>query len=282
MSTLLEPFQYEFFVRALIVATVSGALCGLIGVYVVLRGMSYIGHGLSHAIFGGAVASYIVGINVFVGAAAWGLVAALFINRVARRRTIGADAAIGAITSASFAIGIILISVRQSFIVNFEALLWGNVLGVTPADVVVVVLVAAASATFVFFGFRALLFSTFDPEVADVSGVRTGRVDLMLAVMLTATIAATMNVLGVTMIAAMLVIPPVIGRLLTDSFGRMLWVSVAVGTLCGFAGVYGSYYLDWSSGGTVVLAAGVLFVVAFAWSGLRGRELPLGMQLDAR
>lgn len=279
MSTLLEPFGYEFFVRAMIVATVSGALCGLIGVYVVLRGMSYIGHGLSHAIFGGAVASYILGINVFLGAGAWGLAAALFINRVARRRSIGADAAIGTITSASFAIGIILISVQGTF-VDFEALLWGDVLGVAPVDVLVVLLVGVAAAASVFFGYRSLLFSTFDPEVAEVSGVRTGRVDLMLAVMLTATIAATMNVIGVTMIAAMLVIPPVIGRLLTDSFGRMLWISVGVSTVCGFVGVYGSYYLDWSSGGTVVLAAAALFVLAFVWSGLRGRNLPAVVPLD--
>jgi ABC-type Mn2+/Zn2+ transport system permease subunit len=274
MSTLLEPFQYEFFQRALIVATISGALCGLIGMYVVLRGMSYIGHGLSHAIFGGAVASYVLSVNVFLGAGVWGLVAALFINKVARRRTIGADAAIGVITSASFAIGIIIISVQRTFVVNFEALLWGNVLGVAPADVVVVVLVALASAGFVFLFYRQLLFSTFDPEVAEVSGVHTGRVDVLLAVALTATIAATMNVLGVTMIAAMLVIPPVVGRLLTDSFGKMLWISVGVGTTCGFVGVYGSYYLDWSSGGTVVLAAGALFLGAFAWSGARGRRPP--------
>ncbi|MDH4113609.1 MAG: metal ABC transporter permease, partial [Actinomycetota bacterium] len=188
---------------------------------------------------------------------------------------------IGAITSASFAIGIILISVQRTFVVNFEALLWGNVLGVAPADVIVVVLVGAAAAAFVFFGYRSLLFSTFDPEVADVSGVRTGRIDLMLAVMLTATIAATMNVLGVTMIAAMLVIPPVIGRLLTDSFGRMLLISVGVGTLCGFVGVYGSYYLDWSSGGTVVLAAGAVLLGAYAWSGWRGRDVAAGVSLDA-
>jgi manganese/iron transport system permease protein/iron/zinc/copper transport system permease protein len=274
MSTLLEPFAYEFFQRALIVATVSGALCGLIGVYVVLRGMSYIGHGLSHAIFGGAVASYLAGVNVFVGAGLWGLVAALFINRVARRRSIGADAAIGAITSASFAIGIILISVQGTFVVNFEALLWGNVLGVATIDVLTVLGVALVTSAFVFLRYRQLLFATFDPEVAEVSGVRTARVDMMLAVALTATIAATMNVIGVTMIAAMLVIPPVIGRLLTDSFSKMLWISVGVGTLCGFAGVYGSYYLNWSSGGTVVLAAGVLFVVAFAFSGLRRRAVP--------
>jgi ABC-type Mn2+/Zn2+ transport system permease subunit len=271
MSTLLEPFHYEFFQRALVVATVTGALCGLIGIYVVLRGMSYIGHGLSHAIFGGAVASYIVGVSVFVGAVVWGLIAALFINKVARRRSIGADAAIGAITSASFAIGIILISVQRTFVVNFEALLWGNVLAVAPVDVLVVVGVALGSTAFVFLRYRQLLFSTFDPEVAEVSGVNTARVDVGLAIILTATIAATMSVIGVTMIAAMLVIPPVIGRLLTDSFSKMLWISVGTGTFCGFVGVYGSYYLNWSSGGTVVLTAGVLFVFAFLFSGWRRR-----------
>ena len=280
MHTLLEPFQYEFFQRALIVATLTGALCGMVGTYVVLRGMSYIGHGLSHAIFGYAVVSFVLSINVFVGAGIGGLVTAMFINQVARRRTIGADAAIGVITSASFAVGIILISSQRSFVVNFEALLWGNVLGAAPIDVWVVLAVALAAATFVFVGYRPLLFSTFDPEVAEVSGVRTGRYDLLLALMLTLTIAATMSVLGVTMIAAMLVIPPVVGRLLTDSFGRMLWISVAVGTFSGFAGVYGSYYLDWSSGGTVVLTAAALFVVAFGWSGLTRRRLPLEARLD--
>jgi ABC-type Mn2+/Zn2+ transport system permease subunit len=278
MSTLLEPFQYEFFQRALIVATITGALCGLIGVYVVLRGMSYIGHGLSHAIFGGAVASYILGVSVFLGAVVWGLVAALFINKVARRRSIGADAAIGAITSASFAIGIILISVQRTFVVNFEALLWGNVLAVAPVDVLVVLGVALASSLFVFLRYRQLLFSTFDPEVAEVSGVNTARVDLGLAVILTATIAATMSVIGVTMIAAMLVIPPVIGRLLTDSFSKMLWISVGTGTFCGFVGVYGSYYLNWSSGGTVVLTAGVMFVFAFLLTGWRRRIPALGAE----
>jgi ABC-type Mn2+/Zn2+ transport system permease subunit len=279
MSTLLEPFGYEFFVRALVVATLTGALCGLIGTYVVLRGMSYIGHGLSHAIFGGAVASSVLSFPVVLGAGVWGLIAAVSINQVARRRSVGADAAIGVITSASFAIGIVLISLSRSP-VDFEALLWGEVLGVAPSDVWIVAGVAVLCGAFVFLSYRPLLFTTFDPEVAEVSGVRTARYDLLLAVMLTLTIAATMNVIGVTMIAAMLVIPPVVGRLLTDSFGRMLGISVVVGTLCGFAGVYGSYALDWASGATVVLAAAVLFVLAFAWSGIRRRRVPAIAGLD--
>jgi manganese/iron transport system permease protein/iron/zinc/copper transport system permease protein len=274
MDTLLEPFGYAFFRNGIAVATLAGALCGLIGVYVVLRGMSYIGHGLSHAIFGGAVASYALGVSFYLGAGVWGLASAVLILLIARRRSIGADAAIGVITSASFAIGAVIISVIGSFTRNFEAALFGNVLGVDTGDVLVVAAVALAASATVFLRYRQLLFTTFDPEVADVSGVSTARMDITLALLLTALITVCMSVLGVTLIAAMLVIPPVIGRLLTDSFHKMLWISVAVGTFCGFVGVYLSYYLNWASGPAVVLTAAVLFVIAYAVSSVRRRSLP--------
>jgi manganese/iron transport system permease protein/iron/zinc/copper transport system permease protein len=280
MTTLLEPFQYAFFRHALLVAVLAGGLCGLVGVYVVLRGMSYIGHGLSHAIFGGAVASYALGFNFYVGALVWGLVSALLIQKVARRRTIGADAAIGVVTSASFAVGIAIISVIGTFTRNFEAALFGNVLGVTAADVWLVAGVAAFAAAVVFFRYRQLLFSTFDAEVAEVSGVNTAMTDMLLALILAGTIASTMTVMGVTLIAATLVIPPVIARLLTDSFHRMLWISLGVGAACGFVGVYLSYYLDWSSGASVVITAAVVFMIAFVVSGLRHRRLP-AIEVDA-
>jgi ABC-type Mn2+/Zn2+ transport system permease subunit len=274
MDTLLEPFEYGFFRHAIWVATIAGALCGLVGVYVVLKGMSYIGHGLSHAIFGGAVASYVLGVNVILGAGIWAFVSALMINKVARRRTIGADAAIGTITTASFAVGLILVSTYRSFVVNFDALLFGNVLGVTQADVWLVAGVGLFAAAVVFLAYRQLLFATFDPEVAEVSGVNTGRADMLLAITLAAILASTMNVLGVTLIAAVLVIPAVTARLLTDSFHRMLWISVATGTFCGFTGVYLSYYLDWASGPAVVLTAATAFVIAYGVSAVRRRRLP--------
>jgi len=274
MDTLLEPFHYAFFRHGISVATLAGVLCGLIGVYVVLRGMSYIGHGLSHAIFGGAVASYALNVNFYLGAGVWGFVAAMLILFVARRRTIGADAAIGVITSSSFAVGAVIISVIGSFTRNFEAALFGNVLGVTMSDVVIVAGVTLFAVGAVFLRYRQLLFTTFDPEVADVSGVSTVKMDVLLAITLCALITVCMNVLGVTLIAAMLVIPAVVGRLLTDSFPRMLWISVAVGGFCGFVGVYASYYLDWASGPAVVLTAAVLFVGAFAISSVRRRRLP--------
>jgi ABC-type Mn2+/Zn2+ transport system permease subunit len=274
MDTLLEPFRYEFFRNGIAVATLAGALCGLVGVYVVLRGMSYVGHGLSHAIFGGAVVGYALALNFYLAAGITGLVAAMLILLIARRRSIGADAAIGVITSSIFAIGIAIISVIGSFTRNFEAALFGNVLGVSPADVAAVGVVTIATALTVFLRYRQLLFTTFDPEVAEVSGVSTVATDVLLAIMLTALITVCMSVLGVTLIAAMLVIPPVIGRLLTDSFHKMLWISVVVGTVCGFVGVYLSYYLNWASGPAVVLTASLLFAIAYGFSSVKRRRLP--------
>jgi len=271
MRTLLEPFAYGFFRHAIWVAVLTGALCGLIGTYVVLRAMSYIGHGLSHAVFGGAAIAFVLGVNPLLGAFVIGVVASGLISGISRRRTIGADAAIGVITSGLFAVGIAIIAVRN--LGGFsDALLFGSVLGVTSKDVVLVALTASASAIVVFVRYRQLLFATFDPEVAEVSGVSTVWIDLLLALILASTITVTMNVVGVMLIAAMLVIPPVIGRLLTDSFHRMLWISVATGAVCGFGGVYLSYYLDWPSGATVVLTAAALFVVAYVVSSLRNRR----------
>jgi ABC-type Mn2+/Zn2+ transport system permease subunit len=272
MDTLLEPFEFAFFRNGMAVATLAGALCGLVGVYVVLRGMSYIGHGLSHAIFGGAVASFLTNVNFFLGAGAWGVVSALLVTRVARRRSIGADAAIGVVTTASFALGLALISATSGFVPNFDSILFGNVLGVTGRDLAVVAIVSLIAAGFVFFLYRPLLFTTFDVEVAEASGVRTWWIDAGFAVILAATIVSTMQILGVTLVAAALVVPAVVARMLTDSFARMLVLSVVIGAASGFAGMYVSWYLNVSSGASIVLVSSALFVVVYAISGARSRR----------
>lgn len=266
---MLAPFEYEFFVRGLIVATLVGALCGLIGVYIVLRRMAYIGHGLSHAIFGGAVASYVMSINFFVGASVWGFVSAMLINLATRKRKIGADAAIGIVTTSSFALGIALISRFKSFTRSFDAALFGNILAVGDADVVAILIVGAAAAAAVFVGYKYLLFTTFEPEVARFYGVPTGWVDAGFALMLAAVIVVSLQVLGVTMIAAAIVIPPVSARLLTNDFGRMLVISVAIGAFCGLGGLYTSFYVDVSSGPSVVLFSAAVFFVVLAYTTLR-------------
>jgi ABC-type Mn2+/Zn2+ transport system permease subunit len=272
VNVLTDPWAYGFFRHGVVAGVVAGALCGLVGVYVVLRRMSYIGHGLSHAIFGGAVASYVLQVNFYAGAGLWGLVSALLINAIARRRKIGADAAIGIVTTASFAIGVALISRYHRFTVNFEAALFGNILGVTTAQLLVLVGVSVLSLGAVVFRYRQLLFATFDPEVADAYGVSVRRIDLLFALILAATVVSTMQVLGVTLIAATIVVPAIVARLVTDSFGKMLVLSTVVGAACGFAGMYVSFYFDVASGATIVLVAAAVFAVVYAWTALLGRR----------
>ena len=269
MTELLDPYQFEFFRNGLMVATIAGALCGLIGVYVVLKGMSYIGHGLSHAIFGGFAASALLGVNFLLGAGVWGVASALMIGGVTRRRVIKSDAAIGVITTASFALGLALFALFGRRGANFDAALFGSILGVSVEDVIVIACVTAAAAAFVFFGYRRLLFTTFDPEVADATGVRTARMDALLMVVLAASILVTMQVIGVTLIAAMLVIPAVVSRMLTNSFSTMLWSATLIGAACGFVGMNLSYQLDVQSGPTIVLVGAALFALVFLLTGPR-------------
>ena len=281
MDTLLAPFEFEFFRNGVVVATFAGALCGLVGVYVVLKGMSYIGHGLSHAIFGGFAASSLLGVNFLLGAGVWGIASALMINGVTRRRVIGADAAIGVITTASFALGLAMFAIFGRAGRSFDAALFGSILGVSRADVWAVIAVTAAVALVVFFFYRPLLFTTFDPEVAEASGVPTARIDALLMVVLAASILATMQVLGVTLIAATLVIPATVARMLTDSFSRMLLLATGIGAVTGFVGMNLSYHLDVQSGPTIVLVGAALFGIVFAITGRRGLRRTVGMQEHA-
>ncbi len=271
MGFLLEPFQFEFFRSGTAAAAVVGGLCGLIGVYIVLRGMSYIGHGLSHAIFGGAVVSYVMAWNFYVGAGLWGFLVAVLINQTARRTRIRADAAIGVVTTASFAIGVAVISSYRHFTQNFDAALFGNVLGVSGGDVLVVVGVAAAVAVIIFFRYKQLLFTTFDEEVAKVYGVRTEWLDTLFALLLAAALIASMQILGVTLIAAALIIPAITARLMTDSFNRMVVLSTVIGVFCGFFGMFISYYTDVASGATIVLLQACVFVITLTITSLQKR-----------
>lgn len=270
MGPLAEPFQYAFFREGFTMTVLAGGLCAIVGTYVVLRGMSYIGHGLSHSVFGGAAASFLIGVNFYLGAGIWGLASALMINKVSRRRTIGADAAIGVITTASFAVGIALISRNRSFTRNFEAALFGNVLGIDTSQVIGLAAVSIAVLATIAYLYRQFLFLTFDGEVAEVFGLRTARLDALFSLVLAATIIASMQVLGVTLIAAALVIPPVSARLITDRFSRMLVLSGVMGAITGGAGIYASFYLDVASGAAVVIAQATVFAVLYVVSGLSG------------
>lgn len=264
LNALLQPFQYEFFIRGIIVAILVGGVNGLLGVYVVLRGMSYIGHGLSHAVFGGAVVSHILNINIYIGALLWGLISSIAINRVSRSGKVRADAAIGIISTTGFAIGVFLISTR-SFTRNFEALLFGNILGITYLDMIVIAVVSIVVVAFFLLFNRIMLFTIFDRETAKVYGVRTDAVDFVFSILLAIVVIATMNVIGVTLLAAAIVAPAISARLLTNNFTKMLILSTVIGAITAFAGMYVSFIFDSAPGATIVLFSASVFGIVILY-----------------
>ena len=268
---LMEPYGFQFFRQGLVVATIAGALCGLLGVFVVLRGMSYIGHGLSHAVFGGAAASAVIGINFFIGAGIWGIISGVLIARVARRRVLGADAAIGVVTTASFALGLALMNRYGQASKSIEAVLFGSVLGVKVADIVAVSLVAVFALAVIVVWYRKLLFSTFDPDVAQVSGVNVSVVEVVLLSLLSLTILVTMRVIGTLLISALLVIPAAAARMTTNSFSKLLWISPLIGAVSCFVGMNLSYHLDTSASATIILLDALVFIVVYTVAGTRNR-----------
>ncbi len=262
LDTILQPFQYEFFVRGIAVAILVGGVCGLLGVYIVLRGMSYIGHGMSHAVFGGAVVSYIININLYVGAALWGFLSAFIINEISRRSKIKADAAIGVVTTAGFAVGVLLISTTRSFTRNFEAILFGNILGITNWDFLMIILAALITAIFVMFFHKRLLFTIFDKETARAYGVKVALVEMMFSFVLACVVIASMSAIGVTLLAAAIVAPAISARMLTNDFQKMIILSTSIGSATAFAGMYASFYLNSASGATIVLFGTAAFGIS--------------------
>jgi manganese/iron transport system permease protein/iron/zinc/copper transport system permease protein len=271
MNFLLAPLSYEFFSRAILVGMMAGLLCGVMGVYITTRRMSYIAHGLSHAILGGAVLSYVLGLNFYIGSGIWGFGAALLIQYLTGRK-IYSDAAIGIVTTASFALGVAVISTYRKFSQNFEAALFGNVLGVAPTDLWIVTGVTIFLLSLVFFFYRPLLFWCFDRDVAQVHGVPVFAMDTLFALMLATLLVATLNVLGVTLIISAVVIPASIARLLSNHFGQIMIISGVLGTAIAFFGIYLSYYFDIASGASVVLLSTLVFGCVLLWTRLQRKH----------
>lgn len=271
MDLLSEPFQYAFFGRAMVAGVLIGAMCGALSVFVVLRRMSYIGHGLAHSVLGGVAIGVALGADLYVGAVVATVVSALLIDRVTRRRGLHADAAIGIVTTAMFAIGVAVLTVVPTR-VNTEALLFGNILGVNTTDLWVAGGVGLAFAAVLFSLYKRLVFATFDPEVAGVHGVPTGVIELVFSLSTAAVVVASVRVLGVLLIAAAVVIPASIARLVTRSFGTTLLLATGIGVAMSVVGLFLSFHANIPSGPTIVLSGAAAFAVTFAVTALTAHQ----------
>ena len=281
MTWLLEPCRYAFFVRALVVAVAVGVACGIIGVFVTMRRMSYVGHGLAHAAFGGAALAYLTQGNFYLGTSGWVVAAMLVIHLVMRQRRIPADAAIGIVTTASFALGVAMLSRVERVTRNLEAALFGQLLGVTSRDVVITVVGVALILAIVAGQYTALVATTFDRDAAAVLGIRTTRTELLYAALLAAVVIFGMRVIGVTMLAAALVIPAMTARLLTDRCGTLVVCAPLVGALGAAIGLYVSYYGNIAAGAAIVLTQTLGFAAAWGWHLARQARRPRGSELPA-
>jgi ABC-type Mn2+/Zn2+ transport system permease subunit len=271
-ATVFEPYQFAFFRNGLTVAVLAGAMCGLVGTFVVLRNMSAIGHGLSHAIFGGAAASAVMNVNYYLGAGVWGLASGLAITSVSRKARVGSDAAIGIVTTASFALGLAFSAWFGQAKKSIDAVLFGSILGVDSADVLAVSLIGLAVIATIAVLYRPLLFATFDAEVAPTFGVNVSRVDAMMMLMLSLTILISMKVIGVLLISALIVTPTVTARLLSNSFSKIMWFGPAIGALTCFIGMNLSYHLDIPPGAAIILTGALLFFAVFLSAGRKARS----------
>lgn len=263
---LADPMQNAFMVRALVAATFIGLTCSVIGVFVVLRNLSFIGDGLAHASFAGIVIAYMMKANLYVGGLIVAVLTALGIGSIAKRSELSLDTAIGVLFTAAFALGVLLMSRARSYASDLQDFLFGNILGVDRLDIILVVALAALVLAIVMLFYKELLFSSFDPIMAQASGLPTDFLYYLLLVLLAVTIIVSLQAAGIVLVAALLVTPAATAYQMTTRFGPMMIVSAAVGVVSAIVGLYASYYLDAASGATIVLTATAFFFLAMLFS----------------
>lgn len=264
------PLAYGFIVRALVAATVVGAVCSLLGTYVVLRGMAFFGDALAHTILPGVVVAFLLGWPLAVGALIMGLLTALGIGAITEQSTIKEDTAIGIIFAGSFALGVAMLSTMGNYSIDLAHFLFGNLLGVSAPDLLFIIVLSAIVVVTVILFYKEFLVISFDITLAQTLRLPTRFLRYLLLVLIAITIVVALQVVGIALIIAMLVTPAATASLLTRRLPSMMVVAAAIGALAGVVGVYVSFYLDIASGPAVVLTATIFFAVAFLFAPRKG------------
>jgi len=276
---LIAPFRYGFMQTALIAAVLVGLSCASIGVYVVLRRMAFIGDALAHTVLPGLVVAYLNQWNLFGGALIAGVVTALGIGWLSRREAIREDTAIGIMFTGMFALGILLISTVRSFR-DLTHILFGNVLGVTPDELVLIACITVMTLILLALFHKELELTSFDPTHAEVIGVRANALRYLLLILLAFTVVSSIQVVGVVMTSALLITPAAAAALLTQRLSRMFVIAIVIAIVSGIVGLYASFYADVSSGAAIVLAATALFGAAWIIHSVRRARQPEDAEID--
>lgn len=264
MPDLLEPLQYAFVQRALIAAILVALVCASVGVFVVLRGLAFLGDAIAHAAFPGVVIAFLLKVNIVIGGSVAAVLSALAIGAVARRSGLKEDTAIGVVFSGMFALGIVLFSGIRTYTGDLLGILFGDVLGVTVDQLAVGAIAAAVVLVALWIIWRQLVFVSFDPIGAAAAGLNTLRYDTLLLGLIGLAIAVSVQIVGVVLVVAMLVTPAATARLVAQDLRTLVIAALVVAVGSSIAGIWLSYYVNAASGGTIVLVATTLFAVV--WS----------------
>ncbi|WP_340673577.1 metal ABC transporter permease [Brevibacillus agri] len=279
MDFLQAIGQYEFLQKALCTSVVVGIICGVIGSFIILRGMSLMGDAISHAVLPGVALSYAFGINFFLGAVATGVLTAVGIGYVSQNSRIKNDTAIGILFTSAFALGIIMITMLKSS-TDLYHILFGNVLAVRPSDMWVTVGIGLIVIVTVYAFFKELLLTSFDPTIAAAYGLRNNLIHYLLMTLLTMVTVASLQTVGIVLVVAMLITPAATAYLLTDRLSVMIFLAAGFGVISAIVGLYFSFTYNLASGATIVMVATALFLLAFlfsrkhgvVWKSIRARQ----------
>ena len=262
--------KYQYLQNAMAAGIMVGIVCGIIGCFIILRGMALMGDAISHAVLPGVVIAYFLGISFFIGAVVTGVLTALGIGYISQNSKIKHDSAIGIMFTAAFALGVVLITLRRGTGVDLWHILFGNVLAVSRADLWMTFIIGVVVLLSIVLFYKQLLLSTFDPTMARAIGLPTKLIHYLLMLMLSLVTVASLKTVGIVLVVAMLITPGATAYLLTNRLQVMLVLSVMFGVFSSIVGVYFSFIYDVATGASIVLVASILFAFSFFFSPKQG------------
>jgi len=271
---MTELLGYHFMQRALIAGTLIGAVCAVIGTYVVLKGLSFIGAGIAHASFGGVALGFFLKLNPILTAVFFCLGTAWGIGLVSRKGQVKEDTAVGIFFASTMALGILIIGFIKDYNVDLFGYLFGSIMAVSTDDVWITVGLSALVLILVLLFFKELLFVVFDAEMATVTGVPAAKIYFLLISLMALTVVLSIKVVGIVLVSALLVTPAAAAYQLTENFRRMMLLSILIGVASSVGGLLLSYELDTASGATIVLLSTLIFFVSALLSPRRWRKRP--------
>jgi manganese/iron transport system permease protein len=270
LDYLLAPLQYDFMIHGMLAAIFVGVLCAVIGCFIVLRSMAFLGDAMAHAVLPGVAIAYLFGGNILLGALIAALVVAGGISLFSRRGTLREDTAIGILFSSALALGVAIISTVRTYAVDLSHILFGNVLGVSTSDLWIILGLGGIVLAALLLAYRPLVIVSFDPVLAATLRLPVEGLRALLLILVAVTIVISIQTVGVGLVTAMLVTPAATAYLLTRRLSSMMVLSALLGAFSGVMGLYASYYANIASGAAVVLAATLFFLLAFLFSPQRG------------